>query len=264
LKTSEESAQASAPIPPNIIDVLKTTGIGILSVTSKKGDLYSYPVAFHYGDQKIYMITPIGSAKMKLIKANPKVSFIVDNRKFTIDCCGAMFQGSAKVFSMAKLITSFVTRGPMAQFSKKYPGYMSFYLKGKDLPSERKFYKYRLIRIDPTKIVYWTGYKFGKFIPPKSKSKEPAAELLDPNNPEKVEHIAGLLNSADEEPEIDELPRSEDWLSELKSAVKGGVMSEDERRLISSFRIPQENAIPAGKVTDSEKTMLKKWKAIKS
>jgi hypothetical protein len=209
------------------------------------------------------MITPIGSAKMKLIKANPKVSFIVDNRKFTLDCCGAMFQGSAKVFSMAKLITSFVTRGPMAQFSKKYPGYMSFYLKGKDLPSERKFYKYRLIRIDPTKIVYWTGYKFGKFVPEKPKGKA-ASEALNPDEPEKIEGIAGLLNNADEELEIDELPRNEDWLTELKSAVGSGVMSEGERRLISSFRIPQENVIPAGKVTDSEKTMLKKWKATSS
>jgi hypothetical protein len=209
------------------------------------------------------MITPIGSAKMKLIKANPKVSFIVDNRKFTMDCCGAMFQGSAKVFSMAKLITSFVTRGPMAQFSKKYPGYMSFYLKGKDLPSERKFYKYRLIRIDPTKIVYWTGYKFGKFVPEKPKGKA-ASEALNPDEPEKIEGIAGLLNNADEELEIDELPRNEDWLTELKSAVGSGVMSEGERRLISSFRIPQENVIPAGKVTDSEKTMLKKWKATSS
>ncbi len=246
-----------------VVDVLKKQGLGILSVTSKKGDIYSYPVAFFYDNNKIYMITPNGSAKMKLMKANPKVSFLVDNKKVTLDCCGAMFQGNATIFSFAKLVTSFVTRGAMAQYSNKYPGYMSFYLKGKDLPPERKFYKYRLIRIDPTKIVYWVGYKFGKFVPEKSKGKTPTS-ILDPKNPAKLEQIAGLYYSADEEPEVDELPRSEDWLNELKTATKGGIMSDDERKLISSFRIPQENVIPAGKVTDSEKTILKKYKALGS
>lgn len=259
---SEEPS--SAPIPAPIVEVLKKSGLGILSVTSKKGDIFSYPVAFYYDDNKIFMITPNGSAKMKLMKANPKVSFLVDNKKVTLECCGAMFQGKATVFNFAKLITSFVTRGPMAQYSNKYPGYMSFYLKGKDLPPERKFYKYRLIRIDPTKVIYWVGYKFGKFIPEKPKGKNSAGQLLDPKNPAKVEQIAGLYNAADEEPEMDELPRSEDWLNELRSAAKEGLMTDDERRLISSFRIPQENAIPPGKVTDSEKTILKKWKASSS
>lgn len=260
--SKETASSTSAPIPPTVLDVLKESRLGILSVSSKNGDIFSYPVAYYYDKGKIYMITPNGSAKMKMMKTNPKVSFLVDNKKVTLDCAGAMFQGRATVFSFAKLVASFVTRGTMAQYSSKYPGYMSFYLKGKDLPPERKFYKYRLIRIDPTKIVYWVGYKFGKFVPEKKKGKEASPPILDRNDPARLEQIAGLYYSADEEPNVeDELPRSEDWLDELKTATKGGVMSDDERKLISSFRIPQENVIPPGKVTDSEKGMLKKWKA---
>ncbi len=77
----QEESTPPSKIPERVVEVLKTTSIGYLSVTSKKGDLYSYPVAFHYADQKVYFITPVGSAKMKFLKANPNVSFIVDNKK---------------------------------------------------------------------------------------------------------------------------------------------------------------------------------------
>src|SRR5690242_12250235 len=85
------SDQTDGKIPSQVVDVLKATTIGYLSVTSKKGDLYSYPVAFHYADEKVYMMTPVGSAKMKFMQDNPNVSFIVENRKLALEACGAMF-----------------------------------------------------------------------------------------------------------------------------------------------------------------------------
>ena len=239
-----------------MVEVLKTTPLGYLSVTSKKGDLYSYPVAFHYSDLKIYLMTPISSAKMKFIKANPNVSFIVDNRKITTSACGAMVQGKAKVFSIAKLVTSIISMGPeIARLAKKYPGMFTFYVKGKELPAERKFYKYRIIRIDPSKIVYWTGYAFGRYVPEKPKGKK-IAPSLDLKDESKIDGIAGLVESADEEPEMDQLPMEEDWLGGLKAAVLSGILSEDERRIISSYKAP-----PSGKVSDEEKSLLKRWKA---
>ncbi len=247
-----------------MVKVLKSTPIGYLSVTSKKGDLYSYPVAFHYADLKIYLMTPIGSAKMKFIKANPNISFIVDNKKLALGACGAMVQGRAKVFSIGKLITSIISMGPkMMKFAKKYPGMFTFYARGKELPEERKLYKYRLIRIDPTKVVYWTGYIFGKYVPEKPKKKERAEGSLDLKDESKVSGIAGLLESADEELEMDQLPMDEDWLGELKAAASSGILSEDERRIISSYRMPKgvSDAAPIGKVSAEEKSILKRWKA---
>jgi len=246
-----------------VTEVLKTTPIGYISVTSKKGEIYSYPVAFHYADQKIYMMTPIGSAKMKFIKANPNISFIVDNKLLAKKACGAMFQGKAKIFGMVKLITSIFSLGPkMASFAKKYPGMFTFYARGKELPDERKLYKYRIIRIDPTKIVYWIGYAFGKYVPQNSKSRDVSTEL-DLKDESKMNGIAGLIDSADEELEMDKLPVDADWLGELKEATSSGLVSQEEGRMLSALKIsPNEisNAPPKGRISSEEKDFLKKWK----
>jgi len=251
---SQEAVSAS--IPDEVVGVLKAMPIGYLSVASKKGEIYSYPVAFHYENEKVYFITPIGSAKMKFIKANPTVSFIVDNRKLTLECRGAMFQGKAKVYNLSRLVTSMLSRGAMAEFSKKYPGMMGFYLRGKNLPSERKFYKYRLIRIDPHKVVFWQGYKFGRFVPKKVKGD---AEKLDIKDDAKISGISGLMDSADKEIELDELPREADWLGALKGAASTGLVSDDERAVIASFRAPSKT--PSGKLAQEERDLVRKWRA---
>jgi Pyridoxamine 5'-phosphate oxidase len=252
----------SAPVPDQVLEVLKTVPIGYLSIASKKGDLYSYPMTFHYSGLKIYMMTPIASAKMKLMKANPNVSFLVDNKKLTLESCGAMVQGKAKILSMAKMIASIVSLGPkMAAFAKKYPGYFSFYAKGKFLPDERKLYKYRFVRIDPSKIVFWTGYNFGKYLPEKNLIKEEPKE--DVENQSQVEDLAHLLATADEELEPDQIPADQDWLGELKSS---SLLTDDEKQVIGSYKAPlgTEEYVKPGKLSASEKNILKKWKSTKA
>jgi hypothetical protein len=251
------------------VGVLKSTKLGYLSLSSKKGELYSFPMAFHYSDHKIFFITPIGSAKMKLIRANPNLSFIVDNGKLPSNAdmtaaCGAMFQGNAKVFSFARMMGSFFSMGAMGQFPKKYPGMLSTYLDGKHLPPERKFHKYRLVRINPSKIVYWTGYKFGRYVP--SKMEKENASLAELKDPAKIEGITGLVETADEELVMDEIPPSEDWLGELKAAVSNGILSEEETRVMGMYRKPigLENSVKPGELSSGEKTLLKKWKASKA
>jgi nitroimidazol reductase NimA-like FMN-containing flavoprotein (pyridoxamine 5'-phosphate oxidase superfamily) len=262
---SEEAS--SSLIPPAVEEVLKTSPIGYLSVTSKKGDLYSYPVAYHYSDRKVYMITPVSAAKMKFMRANPNISFLVDNKKITLDCCGAMIQGKARIISMAKMIASIISLGPkMRDFAKKYPGMFTFYLKGKSLPDERKLYKYRFIRIDPTKIIFWTGYKFGKYIP----EKKAVSNQEIPKDPSEMEGLASLLATADAESEEGfkpgELPTDNDWLSGLDSAVSNGILSGDERELIGMYKKPLGTAgnVKPGELSSGEKSLLKKWKATKN
>jgi len=257
---------SSQEIPGEVISLLKSSQIGYISVTSKKGGLYTYPVAFHYADYKIYMMTPEGSAKMKFMKENPSVSFIVDNRKLATSACGVMLQGQAKVFSIVSLAKSIVSLGPkMASFAKKYPGMFTFYARGKELPPDRKLYKYRVIRIDPTKFVFWTGYKFGRYLPPKR--TEGSADSLVLKDGESAGKIAGLLDSADGEEEIDSIPVDGDWLNELESAAAQGLVTGEERRLMGSFRVSPEElgTVPkAGETTSGEKKLLKKWKQERS
>ena len=258
------SGKQNGELPDQVLDILKTSPIGYLSVTSGKGELYSYPVAYYFAGLKVYFMTPISAAKLKFIRGNPAVSFLVDNHLLTKGSCGAMLQGRAKVFSIAKTVLSILSVGPkMAHFAKKYPGMFTFYASGKELPDERKLYRYRLIRIDPSKIVYWTGYEFGRYI---AKGKPPSGDsLVEAPDEEKLDTLASLLKSTDEElPVPAGVKQSEQWLEGLNQATEQGIISPDERVAIDSYRnflrtAVSSSQVPA-KVTSDERKLLEKWK----
>jgi len=260
---STTNAQSS-PVPEQVLDVLRTNTIGYLSVISKRGELYSYPVAFHYSANKVYFVTPVSAAKFKIIKANPTVSFIVDNGKVTTEACGAMIQGKARMFTIGRTLLSILSVGPkIAGFSKKYPGMLTFYARGKELPDERKLYKYRLIRIEPSKLIFWTGYNFGRFI--SKKRDEPIEDSLDLTSDEAgVELAARLLQPSENEIPSVQGFSNHDWLAALDTNVSEGILSSDERQIIRSYRRPTllercDHGTTAS-VTEAERRLLKKSK----
>jgi len=260
---STTNAQSS-PVPEQVLDVLRTNTIGYLSVISKRGELYSYPVAFHYSANKVYFVTPVSAAKFKIIKANPTVSFIVDNGKVTTEACGAMIQGKARIFTIGRTLLSILSVGPkIAGFSKKYPGMLTFYARGKELPDERKLYKYRLIRIEPSKLIFWTGYNFGRFI--SKKRDEPIEDSLDLTSDEAgVELAARLLQPSENEIPSVQGFSNHDWLAALDTNVSEGILSSDERQIIRSYRRPTllercDHGTTAS-VTEAERRLLRKSK----
>jgi hypothetical protein len=253
----------SSPVPEQVLDVLKTNRIGYLSVISKKGELYSYPVAFHYSGDKVYFVTPVSAAKFKIIKANPTVSFIVDNGKVTTEACGAMIQGKALIFTVGRTLLSILSVGPkIAGFSKKYPGMLTFYARGKELPDERKLYKYRLIRIEPSKIIFWTGYNFGRFI--SKKKNEPTEDSLSLTSDEGGLKVAAkLLQPAEGGIPGEQGFSNHDWLAALDTNVSEGVLSSDEREIMGLYRnLPSQRSDAKGtaSITDEERRLLKKSK----
>jgi nitroimidazol reductase NimA-like FMN-containing flavoprotein (pyridoxamine 5'-phosphate oxidase superfamily) len=263
-------------IPPKVMQVLRKSGIGYLSVTSPKGDLYSYPVAFYFSGDNVYFVTPTGSAKFRFIKANPKVSMVVDNRDLSTEACGAMIQGEATIYNMGQMAKSLVSVVSTAKgLSDKYPGMFTFYATGKDLPDERKIYKYRFIRIKPTKILYWVGYKFGRYIAKSDRSRGRLKQLFadlrrDGNEGENaLEAIAGMIEGQEESPEDEETILAEEpWLRRLEKATSTGGVSDDEKRLLEMFtqspslKAPEMDYSPptSAEVTDEEKSILKRWK----
>ncbi|MDA4112576.1 MAG: pyridoxamine 5'-phosphate oxidase family protein [Thaumarchaeota archaeon] len=255
--------EKQSEIPGKVMDLLKTSRIGYLSVKSEKGDLYAYPVAFYFAGMQVYFMTPTSAAKLRFMRANPDVSFLVDNRDLTLGASGVMMQGRVKIFSIAKTVASILSVGPkMAKFSRKYPGMFTFYAKGRGLPDERKLYKYRLIRIEPTKVLYWLGYKFGRYSTAKGEKDDALARSSDE---EKMEAFATLLRGADEEFPAGKAPAlGDEWESEVDAAVEKGIISEEEHRAISSFRDFLRQAVEENKlgpqVTAGEKLLLKKWK----
>lgn len=253
-------------IPEKVLEVLKTSKIGYLSVKSEKGDLYTYPVAYLFSGKQIYTMTPISAAKLRFMKANPDVSFLVDNKGLTLGAVGAMVQGRAKIYSIAKTVTSILSIGPnMAKYAKKYPSQFTFYARGKYLPDERKLYKYRFIRIEPTKILYWVGYEFGRY----RGKPEKGDSLAHAPDDEKMEAFATLLKKADEEFAAGEVPpQGEEWVDKMGEAVEKGVISEEERQVLGSFRgflrLATEQSKVGHKVTKDEKSLLKRWKSSSS
>lgn len=260
------AAREKSEIPDEVLEVLKTQKIGYLSVKSEKGDLYTYPVAFLFSGKQVYTMTPISAAKLRFMRANPDVSFLVDNKGLTLDAVGAMVQGRAKVYSIAKTVTSILSIGPnMAKYAKKYPSQFTFYARGKYLPDERKLYKYRFIRIEPTKILYWVGYEFGRY---KGKADKENA-LAHASDDERMEAFATLLKGADEEFAAGEVPPpGGEWSSKVDEAVENGMISEEERQAMGSFRgflrQATEQSKVGPKVTSDEKSLLKKWKSSSS
>jgi Pyridoxamine 5'-phosphate oxidase len=255
------SGNEQPQVPEQVLEILKTSQIGYLAVTSPKGDLYSYPVAFYFSGFKVYFMTPISAAKLRFIRANPTVSFLVDNHLLTKGAAGAMLQGKAKVFSIAKTILSVLSVGPkMAKFAQKYPGMFTFYASGKELPDERKLYKYRLIRIEPVKLVYWTGYKFGRYAPPQE-SRDP---LASSSEDEKMETLASLMGKADDELPVEELLQNLEWERSVQAAASEGALTSDERAVIGSYRSMvkrmADSARVGPEVTGDERKLLRRWK----
>ncbi len=258
-------------LPAKIRQLLETTNIGYLSVASPKGDLFSYPVAFYFSGSDIYFVTPVSSAKLRFIRANRRVSLIVDNRKLTLDAVGALIQGDARILTIGQLFTSVLSVLPSALgFSKKYPGMFSFYAKGKDLPDERKLHKYRLIRIAPASMLYWIGYKYERFVPRKGHAKQLGERKSDRKIVSPTPRaVASLLEYRSEQTELEPpLSFDESWLLKLEEAASEGVVSPEERRIISLFA--DNSSKSSGKLTKTpldprvsidEKSILKRWLA---
>lgn len=243
------------PIPREVTDVLEKTTIGYLSTISKKGELYSYPVAFYYSDYHVYFVTPVSAAKYRMIKENPTVSLIVDNKQLTTSACGAMIQGRARSYSITRTLISILSLGPkVAGFSKKYPGMLSFYAKGKGLPDERKLYKYRIIQITPSKILYWIGYKFGKYLPKKPHGITGKLGLT--RSSDNAWAIAKLIASADEDASSTEQQVDNDWLNKVQDQAATGRISLDEKRLLSFYKVEGTRST----LSKGEKQLLNKWK----
>ncbi len=268
-------------IPTEILELLRISQIGYLSLTSKDGDIYSYPIAYFFSGEYVYFATPIGSAKIKFLRENPKVSLIVDNRKLTTACSGAMIQGDVKIFSIAKTLTSITSMLPNTiNFAKKYPAMFTFYAKGKELPDERKIYKYRFIRINIKKIIFWMGYQFGRYIPKKTpgllgklfedvKGNEKKGESV-------LESISRTIQSSDGDIDSEKpIALDESWMTNMNEAASKSSITANERRIIEMFT---KNSMDYAtktlkdeikkisetkhsyKVSSDEQNILKKWK----
>lgn len=169
-------------LPPRIHDFVKKQKVGHLSVRTKRGVLV-HPIAYDIQKEAMVFGTPRTAKKLNMLKNNPRVSFTVDNGKLMKEAIGITVLGRTETYGFRK-ITMGLKSGltSMASFMKKYPELVKFYVKDmNELPDANKFYKYVFVRVNPTSIVHWDGYEFGRITAKRKKKKK---EVEDEINPE--------------------------------------------------------------------------------
>jgi hypothetical protein len=163
-------------LPLRIWDFAKKQKVGHLSVRTKRGVLV-HPIAYNIQKKAMVFGTPRSARKLEMLKENPRVSFTVDNGKLMKEAIGITLLGRTETYGFDDL-TKGIKLGlsSMAGFMRKYPELMKFYVTDfKELPEANKFYKYVFVRVNPTSIVHWDGYEFGR-ITSKRKKKKGAKE----------------------------------------------------------------------------------------
>jgi general stress protein 26 len=272
-------------LPGSISSLLSTEKVGYLSTISPKGLISIYPVAYNFDSCNIYFLTPKDSAKLKFLMKNPTVCFSVDNKRLTKDARGVMFQGQAEIFPSKDIIGKFKTLIPTyIKYFKKYPEIKIYLTKMKELPSDRKLYKYRLIGINPSKILFWEGYKWGRTIIPEKDSLGLLSKVyrgekfeIVGKNAHRLLNIFKWFNSTWKsymEGKMEELPEAAD-LGEIgnynrliqtskEKASMDGIISADEKQLLSiigshyqTFESALNQALADGNMTEDEFSILK-------
>jgi hypothetical protein len=171
-------------LPPRISNFVQKEKVGHLSVRTKRGVLV-HPIAYHV--QKLSMVfgTPRTAKKLDLLKKNPRVSFTVDNGKLMKEAIGITVLGRAETYGLDDIAKG-AKQGifQMAGFMKKYPELVKYYVKDiRELPDANKFYKYVFVRVNPTSIVHWDGYEFGRITAKRRKKNSKDTEIRPEDDP---------------------------------------------------------------------------------
>ncbi len=171
-------------LPPRIHEFVKKQKVGHLSVRTKRGVLV-HPIAYNIQKKAMVFGTPRTAKKLDMLKKNPRVSFTVDNGKLMKEAVGITVLGRTETYGLDDLAKG-AKQGlaSMAGFMRKYPELVKYYVKDiRELPDANKFYKYVFVRVNPTSIVHWDGYEFGRITAQrKKKKKDSESETIRPED----------------------------------------------------------------------------------
>jgi hypothetical protein len=171
-------------LPPKISKFVKKQKVGHLSVRTKRGVLV-HPIAYHIQKSAMVFGTPRTAKKLDMLKKNPRVSFTVDNGKLMKEAVGITVLGRTETYGLDDIAKG-AKQGlfQMAGFMKKYPELVKYYVKDiRELPDMNKFYKYVFVRVNPTSIVHWDGYEFGRITAKRKKKGSKETEIRPEDDP---------------------------------------------------------------------------------
>jgi nitroimidazol reductase NimA-like FMN-containing flavoprotein (pyridoxamine 5'-phosphate oxidase superfamily) len=277
------AADKGHALAEGVQELLRSGRVGHVATISPTGRVSSVPVAYHFDGSSVFFGTPRDSPKLRFMEANENVAFQIDNGRVMQEAVGVMIQGNAEIYDTRQLLTKYRETLPaIARFSKKYPDVFVFYTRDHSrLPDERKFYKYRLVRIVPTSILYWVGYDWGRLIPhPEDYARffEIGAEEGDPEAvADELQSFLGgmstLETASETEEEVPDLSQvwdlpaiidQEELMAELHAvAMADDEITSEEMAILDAIRSSYrfyldalKNAMSDGIITKDELALL--------
>lgn len=150
-------------LPPDIYNLVMESSFAYIG-NALNGETHVTPVVYIFDGQRIFFNTSKESKKLKMLKMNRKVAFLIDTRDMSniFQNKAVLFTGEAKIYGLRDVpLRFFQMLGARSLFLKKYPEYTKKYATS-DLPKVWQLTPIIariLVEIKPVRIIYWRGAK---------------------------------------------------------------------------------------------------------
>lgn len=150
-------------LPPDIYNLVKESSFAYIG-TSLKGKTHVTPVVYVFDGQKILFNTSKEARKLKIMRENNKVAFLIDKRDMSniYENKAVLFIGEVKIYGVMDIPLRFIQMvRAIKLFIKKYPEYTKKYSTS-ELPKAWQLTPIIariLVEVKPAKIIYWRGAK---------------------------------------------------------------------------------------------------------
>ncbi len=150
-------------LPPDIYNLVMGSSFAYVG-NAYHGTTHVTPVVYIFDGQRIFFNTSKESKKLKILKKNKKVAFLIDMRDMSniYENKAVLFTGEAKIYGITDIpFRFFQMLAARSLFLKKYPDYTRKYA-ASELPKAWQLTPIIariLIEIKPVRIIYWRGAK---------------------------------------------------------------------------------------------------------
>ncbi len=150
-------------LPPDIYNLVMESSFAYMG-NAFNGETHVTPVVYIFDGQRIFFNTSKESKKLKMLRKNRKVAFLIDTRDMSniFQNKAVLFTGEAKIYGLWDVPLRFIQMlGARSLFLKKYPEYTKKYA-ASELPKAWQLTPIIariLVEIKPVRIIYWRGAK---------------------------------------------------------------------------------------------------------
>jgi nitroimidazol reductase NimA-like FMN-containing flavoprotein (pyridoxamine 5'-phosphate oxidase superfamily) len=150
-------------LPPDIYNLVKESSFAYVG-TSLKGVTHITPVVYVFDGQRIFFNTSKEAKKLKVMRKNNKVAFLIDKRDLSniYENKAVLFTGNVKIYGVLDIPLRLIQMLRTLQlFITKYPEYTRKYSTS-ELPKAWQLTPIIariLVEVKPARIIYWRGAK---------------------------------------------------------------------------------------------------------